>query len=404
MRQVVPDGARTAPTSAPTAAGRGGRTHRRFLLGGVALLALAGVTAGAVGPGAAGAARAPAETPVLAPGALPGGAGAGVLPVVGGGPLPGLPGVAPPGLPAPLVPDRFSAAGDDRADGDGPAAEAAPGPQAPPLIGWPFSPSGALALGAPQARTVSGLVSAYADRLERAEQLRTRAVGSWKLPKAPLRAPAPPRKKPELATERGHITGKGLPPVITQVPTEDKVVFLTIDDGAEKDPELLRMMRELDIPYSSFLTDYVSRDDYGYFRTMRKEGARIQNHSVTHKEMPRLSLAEQRKEICDQQDILEKEIGERPTMFRPPYGAYNRDTLKAAAECGVDVVPLWTAEAFADRMEWGRGDGKLHPGDIILTHFRGKGQWGGSMTDMVRLVVRTATEQGYAIGRLEDYV
>jgi peptidoglycan/xylan/chitin deacetylase (PgdA/CDA1 family) len=188
------------------------------------------------------------------------------------------------------------------------------------------------------------------------------------------------------------------------VPTEDKVVFLTIDDGAEKDPELLRVMRELEIPYSSFLADYVSRDDYGYFREMHRDGTHIHNHSVSHREMPKLSYAEQRKEICTQQDVLEKEIGVRPTLFRPPYGAYDRDTLRAAAACGIKAVPLWAEEAFADRMEWGRGDRKLYPGDIILTHFRGPQQWAGSMPDMIRLVVKTATKQGFAIARLEDYL
>lgn len=292
---------------------------------------------------------------------------------------------------------------------------AAPAPEAAPggglfsgLTNWLFpAPSAALPIGAPQrqqAVTVAGALAAYAERIELAEVQRAAAAKSWGLSKVPLRPPAPPAKKAKPVTETGHIKGEGLPPVITQVPTKDKVVFLTIDDGAEKDPELLKIMRELDIPYSSFLADYVSRDDYGYFRQMRKDGAYIQNHSINHKEMPKLSFAEQRKEICTQQDILEKEIGERPTMFRPPYGAYNKDTLKAAAECGVELVPLWAEEAFADRMEWSRADQKLHPGDIILTHFRGKDQWKGTMPDMVRLVLETATEQGFAIARLEDYV
>ncbi len=254
------------------------------------------------------------------------------------------------------------------------------------------------------ARSAAEALRGYADRLEQAEQLRVAAAKRWGVRKLPPRPPAPPEEKAELKTEPGHITGKGLPPVITRVPTEDKVVFLTIDDGAEKDPDLLRMMRELDIPYSSFLTDYVVRDDYGYFRAMRKDGNRIHNHTVSHKELPKLSYAEQRKEICDQQDNLEREIGERPRLFRPPYGAYDEDTLRAAAACGVEAVPLWAEEAFADRMEWGRADRKFHPGDIILTHFRGEDVWEGSMPDMIRLVLSTVAEQGFAIARLEDYL
>ncbi|WSA45824.1 polysaccharide deacetylase family protein [Streptomyces sp. NBC_01803] len=264
-----------------------------------------------------------------------------------------------------------------------------------------------LALGASQraqARTAADALGAYAKKLERAEARRVAAAKRWGLRRVPLRAPAPPGKKPKLTTEPGLVTGTGLPPVIVSVPTDEKVVFLTIDDGAEKDPELLKMMRELDVPYSGFLTDYVSRDDYGYFRDAHRAGAGMHNHSVNHLEMTTLSYAEQREEICRQQDTLEKEIGERPTLFRPPYGAYDRDTLRAAKSCGIRAIPLWAEEAFPDRIEYGRADQEFHPGDIILTHFRGDDVWEGDMADMVRRVINAATEQGFAIARLEDYV
>ncbi|RBM19519.1 polysaccharide deacetylase family protein [Streptomyces sp. PT12] len=247
-------------------------------------------------------------------------------------------------------------------------------------------------------------VKEYAERLERAEARRAVAAKRWGLRRAPLRPPAPPERKPELTAEPGHVSGAGLPPVIVQVPTDEKVVFLTIDDGAEKDPDLLKMLSQLDVPYSGFLTDEVAREDYGYFRKAVRDGAGMHNHSVSHPEMTRLSYAEQRKEICRQQDTLEKELGERPPLFRPPYGAYDRDTLRAAASCGVEVVPLWAQEAFPDRIDWGRDDRKFHPGDIILTHFRGEAEWSGSMTDMVRRVIDAVTEQGFALACLEDYI
>ncbi|WP_241562008.1 polysaccharide deacetylase family protein [Streptomyces hoynatensis] len=301
------------------------------------------------------------------------------------------------GLPAFLRP--AAPEGESDASARLPSA-AAPAPGGPEL-------GGGLPFGAPQRAQALGLADAlagYARNLKHAEALRVAAAKSWGLPRVPLRAPTPPRRKPGLVSEPGHLTGKGLPPVLVQVPTEEKVVFLTIDDGAEKDPELLRMLRELDVPFTGFLSDEVARADYGYFRKAHREGAGMQNHTVNHRELTALSYAEQRAEICRQQDNLEREIGERPTLFRPPYGAYNRDTLRAAASCGIEVVPLWAEEAFPDRIDWGRGDRRLHPGDIILTHFRGEAEWQASMPDMVRRLLRTVTEQGFAVARLEDYV
>ena len=255
-----------------------------------------------------------------------------------------------------------------------------------------------------QAESAAAALNAYAQRLHKREALRVAATKTWKVAGTPLRPPAPPVRKATLTSDSGHLSEKGLPPVITRVPTKDKVVFLTIDDGAHKDPELIRMLRELDVPYSAFLSDYVANDDYGYFRRMQRAGAGIHNHTLTHKELPKLSYEGQRREICGQQEVLQKEFGKAPRLFRPPYGAYNRDTLRAAATCGVTAVPLWAEEAWAKRFDWRRADQKFHPGDIILTHFRGKEEWGGTMPDMVRRTLKTATDQGFAVARLEDYI
>ncbi|MFI1468279.1 polysaccharide deacetylase family protein [Streptomyces wuyuanensis] len=259
--------------------------------------------------------------------------------------------------------------------------------------------------GAPAAGPAEAL-AAYAKRVKKIQAARAAAARRWGLRQTPLPAPPPPDEKPRITTRKGFEVDrhKGLPPVFTTVPTKEKIVFLTIDDGAEKDPKLLRMMSELQIPYSAFLSDYVVRDDYGYFEKMQDRGVRLHNHTLTHPYLPALSYAKQKAEICGQQARIEKRFGKRPRLFRPPYGSYNRDTLRAAKSCGVKAVPLWAAEAFPDHMEWREWDRDLHPGDIILTHFRGKAEWKGSMPDMIRNVMKVVTSKGYAVARLEDYV
>lgn len=292
------------------------------------------------------------------------------------------------------------------------AATAGPSgaPAGGPRLDEPLAAAGAgLPLGAAQqAETAYAAASlaGYAEHLARAEARRVAAAQRWGLAEVPLRPPAPPAQKPALTTTPGHISGEGLPPVITRVPTEDKVVFFTIDDGWEKDPALLEMLRELDVPYSAFLSHYVAKEDYGYFRRMYRDGAAIHNHTLHHKELPTLSYERQRREICDMQEVLRDEIGVTPRLFRPPYGAYNRDTLRAAASCGLEAVPLWMEEAWAQRFDYARAERELRPGDIILTHFRGPKEWpgGGTMTDMVRRTLNEVTRQGYALARLEDYV
>ncbi|MGW1106364.1 polysaccharide deacetylase family protein [Streptomyces sp. NPDC002540] len=300
-----------------------------------------------------------------------------------------------------LVALLLAAVGSGCASGTGGRGDADTEHRARPSAGHPGGP-GQKAGPGQQGRAPAGYENA---RL--APAVRAALAKKWGLDRPPLVAPPPPAVKPRLTTREGFEVKGGddsLPPVFTTVPTKDRVVFLTMDDGSEKDPELLRMMDELDIPYSAFLSDYEVRDNYGYFGEAQRLGVSLNNHTLDHPYLPGLSHSGQKREICGQQDIIEKRFGKRPTLFRPPYGNYNGDTLRIAKSCGIKAVPLWNAEAFPDRMEWREGDQDLHPGDIVLTHFRGRKEWGADMADLVRAVMKTITDKGYAVARLEDYV
>ncbi|MCB5911621.1 polysaccharide deacetylase family protein [Streptomyces pinistramenti] len=257
---------------------------------------------------------------------------------------------------------------------------------------------------APEARALL----TQARHAERAQARKEAVAKRWGLDAVPLEAPEPPDVKPELTTEPWFSQGGGkdLPQAVSRVPTDQKVVFLTLDDGYEKDPDFLRMMDDLKIPYSAFLSDYLAKDGagYAYFRQAQQLGNGVHNHTLHHRYLPGLSTEDQRTEICGQQDNLTRELGHTPRLFRPPYGDFTLDTLKVAASCGVQVFPLWATEAFPDHFDYSREDQKLHPGDIILSHFRGREDWKATMPDLVRNVLNTATRQGYAVARLEDYM
>ncbi|WP_329335732.1 polysaccharide deacetylase family protein [Streptomyces sp. NBC_00663] len=255
-------------------------------------------------------------------------------------------------------------------------------------------------LKAPQARALD----TYATRL----RAQARIAKRWGLARAPLKPPAPPAEKPRITTRKGfEVDGheeRGLPPVFTTIPTEEKIVFLTIDDGADKDPAFLRMMSELKIPYTAFLSNFLIKEDYGYFKRMQDRGVVLNNHTLHHPYLPGLSYGRQKREICGMQDVIEKHYGRRPLLFRPPFGNYNQDTLVAAKACGVKYAPIWNEEVFVDHWEYREWDRKIHPGDIVLSHFRGRQEWKGTMPDMIRRFLDKITAEGYAVARLEDYL
>ncbi|MGW0819739.1 polysaccharide deacetylase family protein [Streptomyces sp. NPDC002845] len=206
----------------------------------------------------------------------------------------------------------------------------------------------------------------------------------------------------------------GLAPVVDRVPTRDKVVFLTYDDGAERDPHFADLVRELRLPVTLFLTDTVAGPGYAHFARLRSVGASVQNHTLDHTSLRGLPYAGQRAEICGQQHKLKQRFGIRATLFRPPYGTYDDTTLRAAADCGVSAVVLWRASLRPDglRPHASRPEGRRHesgtrlrPGDIILAHFGGPEQLHGpSPTELTTRLLRRIQGEGLTVGRLEDYL
>ncbi|MFF4073885.1 polysaccharide deacetylase family protein [Streptomyces chartreusis] len=299
-----------------------------------------------------------------------------------------------------------------------------PGTGAPPWAGGASGPTGVSgtgggseAAGAPPSRqpleasSPAATANSRAEKFRSAQQARTARIAAarrWRLDSVPLTPPPPPAKKPEITTRDGfEVDGHeelGLPPVFTTVPTEQRVVFLTIDDGAEKDPTFLRMMDDLQVPYTAFLSNYLIKEDYGYFRRMQRSGVTLNNHTLHHPYLPALSYRRQQHEICGMQEVIEERYGKRPLLFRPPFGNYNRNSLRAAKSCGIEYVPLWNEEVFVDHWDYREWDRKIRPGDIALSHFRGREDWKGTMPDMIRRFLNKVTAEGYAVARLEDYL
>jgi peptidoglycan/xylan/chitin deacetylase (PgdA/CDA1 family) len=214
-------------------------------------------------------------------------------------------------------------------------------------------------------------------------------------------APPPPATKPVD-------TNVPLPPVIDHIPTDQKICFLTIDDGGEKDPAFLAMVKDFRIPFTMFLADCFIRTDYEYFAKLRDTGySTIQNHTQSHPNMVTLSAQRQLAEITGQQQKLQKTYNTTPYLFRAPFGNSNQATQQACKQNGIKAICYWRASFQKQGFQWQAADKKLRPGDILLAHFRGPHANGAGWPQMHELMTnlfRIVQEQGFTFARLEDYV
>ncbi|MEV0968053.1 polysaccharide deacetylase family protein [Microtetraspora glauca] len=205
-------------------------------------------------------------------------------------------------------------------------------------------------------------------------------------------------------------------PVVSSIPTKRKVVFLTIDDGWEQDPGFLKQVRDQRIPITVFaMRDaveatgspdaasgggrYVGAGKWDYFRDLRDAGAPIENHTFSHPNLWTLGYERQKAEICGMSTLIRKEIGRRPTLFRPPFGNHNAATARAAGECGIKAIMMWTATVQpGGKIAYQVPDKKLRPGDILLLHFR------PNMARDFRVLVNKIRRRGFEIGDLRAYM
>jgi hypothetical protein len=202
--------------------------------------------------------------------------------------------------------------------------------------------------------------------------------------------PPPPDASPVA------LGGGTLAPVIYKIPTSQPVVFLTIDDGFVRDPQVVDYLRSMHLPVTVFLLTAAGRQAPGYFRSLQAAGATIQDHTLTHPRLTNLPLAAQKKELCGAASDDARTYGTRPTLMRPPYGLENRITQVAAAACGLKAVVEWTAVAANGQLTV--IGGRLQPGYIIILHFT------PSLLGDLRMAVAAIQAAGLSVGRLESYV
>ncbi|MEU9736108.1 polysaccharide deacetylase family protein [Streptomyces sp. NPDC048002] len=215
----------------------------------------------------------------------------------------------------------------------------------------------------------------------------------------PSDRPGQPSARTSTQASRPYRT----PPVVDRVATREPVVFLTYDDGAERDPRFIDLVRELRLPVGMFLTDSVAGPGYGHFARLRAVGATIQNHTLDHTSLRGLPYAGQRAEICGQQDKLHARFGIRPRLFRPPHGTYDATTLRAAADCGISAVVLWRATMTpSGRLTFTEGPHRLRPGDIVS--LPSTDPTGLPLVDRTRRLLTEIREAGLRAGRLEDHL
>ncbi|HUC92374.1 MAG TPA: polysaccharide deacetylase family protein [Paenibacillus sp.] len=158
----------------------------------------------------------------------------------------------------------------------------------------------------------------------------------------------------------------------------DKVVLLTFDDGPKEKKQLTSMLDTLDKHNAKavfFVNGYRVKQNPDLLKLIAERGQTIGNHAWDHINLKKESKANVRKQIGDVQALVEKLTGEKPRMFRAPFGA-GGDAVKAVTASEQMLYMTWSNGSLDwDKSTKDKPDAvianvmkQLHPGANILMH------------------------------------
>jgi peptidoglycan/xylan/chitin deacetylase (PgdA/CDA1 family) len=150
-------------------------------------------------------------------------------------------------------------------------------------------------------------------------------------------------------------------------------IALSFDDGpGPYTPEILGVLERFHVHATFFAIGKMER--YFSASTIRElhDGDVVGDHTQSHPMLAQLSAHDQREELFEPLVRIELLGGERPTLFRPPYGSYDATTMRELHALHLLMV-LWSADT-QDYLQPGvstivqRALAGAQPGAILLMH------------------------------------
>lgn len=190
-------------------------------------------------------------------------------------------------------------------------------------------------------------------------------------------------------------------PIINHYPTNEKIVFLTFDDGphAKFTLQILEILRECGVKATFFMLGSQMKKYPHIVQAILKEDHMVANHSFSHTNFSKLTPEQAAQEIDMTQQLIDpkKEI-----YFRPPYGAGLKACQQVLSQRNARAIVMWSI----DPKDWKRPApdvliqrvfSKLKPGGIILLHDIHK----NTTTALKELIIQIK-DRGYRFGRIDE--
>lgn len=192
---------------------------------------------------------------------------------------------------------------------------------------------------------------------------------------------------------------------IYSVETKEKKLALTFDAawGAQYTDEILNILRKNNVKATFFLVGSWT-DKYGdKVKKIKDMGHEIGNHSSTHPHFTQLDIEKIKEEIFSTSDKIKNITGEPTRLFRPPFGDYNSNVVRAVRETGHFCV-VWDVDSQdwtnpGEDVIYDRIMGSIGNGSIILFHNNAE-----QTPKVLDKLIKNIKKQGYEFVSLSELI
>jgi peptidoglycan-N-acetylglucosamine deacetylase len=168
--------------------------------------------------------------------------------------------------------------------------------------------------------------------------------------------------------------GRGIQRLIWSVPTDQKVMALTFDDGPDPEftPQILDALSQLGLRVNFNVMGYNCEHHQDLLAEVVAAGHEIGNHTFTHKDLAFETVDGTQRQLADAKQTIDELTGQNTKLLRPPRGVLTGDAADISAQLGYDVL-LWTAiiaQPPGTRPEIIReyAADRFAPGNIVAMH------------------------------------
>jgi peptidoglycan-N-acetylglucosamine deacetylase len=156
-------------------------------------------------------------------------------------------------------------------------------------------------------------------------------------------------------------------------PSKDGRIALTFDDGphTEFTPKILSILESKNVKATFFLTGEGIKDNPELAKEIKERGHQIGNHTYLHRRLSLLSYRGILNEINKNNSLIQEVVGERPDLFRPPFGEVTPAILLCSLLLRMRLI-FWSFDSEDYRDESVANIRKrfenISAGDIVLFH------------------------------------